>query len=418
MQQARGLRLSGRSGRVWARLGALLFAGLTWSSLAGTVHANRFGPPWQSRVSVDQTLLYADADRSAAVVGPLARGQLVVVVGETKSSDNTEWTQVPDGFVLSSDITEDSAPWVAEVTVPSVSIYARPNTREPIRRTARQGDLLRVTGVSPGIEGDTAVWWSTSEGYVSLPTLRAATSDWARGWSMPGADQAYNGWWGAIRSQANVRVAPTTAAPVVGTLVPGDRVKVLAEETGQAVNGNSTWYRIDGGRYAGAVVHASLVNRLPPPRPVLAPRPADAPPGGMLAVSRSSATLSYLDEQGLPLFSTYVSLGRAGVETPQGAYETMGKYWFDNMSSLTVADADHAYFLPNVPFVQYYRDGGYAIHATYWHDHFGQVESQGCINLTWSDAAYVFGLTLPRIDGDEPARWAVNLPATPLAIVD
>jgi hypothetical protein len=30
----------------------------------------------------------------------------------------------------------------------------------------------------------------------------------------------------------------------------------------------------------------------------------------------------------------------------------------------------------------------------------------------------VFGLTLPRIDGDEPARWAVNLPATPLAIVD
>ena len=61
--------------------------------------------------------------------------------------------------------------------------------------------------------------------------------------------------------------------------------------------------------------------------------------------------------------------------------------------SASVADADHAYHLPNVPFVQYYREGGYAIHRTYWHDHFGLVESQGCINLTWTDSAYLF--TLP-----------------------
>jgi lipoprotein-anchoring transpeptidase ErfK/SrfK len=113
-----------------------------------------------------------------------------------------------------------------------------------------------------------------------------------------------------------------------------------------------------------------------------------------------------------------VSLGRAGVETPEGEYSTMGKYKFDNMSSLTVSDADHEYFLPNVPFVEYYLDGGYAIHATYWHDQFGQVESQGCINVTWADGAYLFGLTQPQVAAADIARWAIgDLKATPVLIV-
>jgi hypothetical protein len=215
-----------------------------------------------------------------------------------------------------------------------------------------------------------------------------------------------------------VRAAPTTGAPVVGTLVPGDRVKVLSELTGTAVNGNATWYRIDGGRYAGAVVHSSLVSRMPEPKPVIAARPEDAPPGlGTLVVSRSAATLTYLDVDNKPQLTTYVSLGRAGVETPQGEYATMGKYRFDTMSSQTVANADHAYHLPNVPFVEYYLDGGYAIHSTYWHDHFGLVESQGCINLTWGDGEYLFNLTQPTVADGDVARWAINIPATPLLIV-
>ena len=389
-----------------------------WSVLTPPALASRFDPPWQSRVVVDQTTLYSQADRTSAPIGPLARGQLVVVVDELTGTDGAAWTQVPDGFVASADIAEDMTPWIAEVSVPSVAIYARPSAKEPIRRTAKQGDLVRVTGVSPGIEGDAATWWSTTEGYVGLHTLREATSDWAKNWMLPDGSEAPSGWWATMRSQANVRAAPTTGAPVVGGLVPGDRVKVLAEVQGAAVNGNSTWYRIDGGRYAGAVVHSSLVSRMPEPKQVLAARPEDAPSGlGTLVVSRSAATLTYLDADNNPQFSTYVSLGRAGVETPQGEYATTGKYRFDTMSSLTVANADHAYNLPNVPFVEYYLDGGYAIHGTYWHDHFGLVESQGCINLTWGDSEYLFNLTQPTVAAGDVARWAINIPATPLLIV-
>ena len=58
---------------------------------------------------------------------------------------------------------------------------------------------------------------------------------------------------------------------------------------------------------------------------MLAPRPEDAPAGlGAIVVSRSTATLTYLDADNTPRFTTYVSLGRAGVDTPEGEYETMG----------------------------------------------------------------------------------------------
>src|SRR5207237_9373142 len=199
-------------------------------------------------------------------------GQIVVVVDESTAADGTSWHRLPDGGLRSSDVAEATTPWIAEVSVASVSVYARPNLGEPIRRTAKQGDLLRVTGASPGIEGDTAIWWATTEGYVGLRTIREATSDWANDWALPDGSTAPGGWWGAIRSQANVRAAATTRAPVLGRLVRGDRVKVLDEVQGDAVGGNATWYHIDGGRYAGALVHSSLLHRLPDPGELLAPR--------------------------------------------------------------------------------------------------------------------------------------------------
>ncbi|TME41539.1 MAG: hypothetical protein E6I75_03310 [Chloroflexi bacterium] len=108
-------------------------------------------------------------------------GQIVVVVDESTAADGTAWTRLPDGWLRSSDVAEDTTPWIAEVSVASVPVYARPKLGEPIRRTAKQGDLLRVTGASPGIEDDTAIWWATTEGYVGLRTIREATSDWAFG---------------------------------------------------------------------------------------------------------------------------------------------------------------------------------------------------------------------------------------------
>jgi hypothetical protein len=37
-----------------------------------------------------------------------------------------------------------------------------------------------------------------------------------------------------------------------------------------------------------------------------------------------------------------------------------------------------------------YFDGSYSLHGTYWHDLFGYRQSHGCVNLTISDAKYIF----------------------------
>src|SRR5690348_12920549 len=88
----------------------VLVAWLVFGCLSAS--ANRFGPPWQSRVSVDGTTLYSQADRGSAPLGPLSRGQIVVVVAESQAADGTAWTQTPDGWLVSDQITEDVRPWV------------------------------------------------------------------------------------------------------------------------------------------------------------------------------------------------------------------------------------------------------------------------------------------------------------------
>ena len=66
---------------------------------------------------------------------------------------------------------------------------------------------------------------------------------------------------------------PTSSSPSVGHLTGGQRVKVLVESPGQNVQGSATWYRIDGGRYAGGWVHSSLIHRIAQPQPNTTPPP-------------------------------------------------------------------------------------------------------------------------------------------------
>ena len=337
---------------------------------------------------------------------------------ETEAADGSTWFETPHGWVVADDVTERTDPFVAEVAVPSVSVHASPWGTSAIRRTASDGDLVRVAGLSPGMNGDDGIWWATTEGYVPFGTLRSSASEWARAWTLPDPSEARGGWWGQVNALANVRAGATPNAPVVGTLSAGTRVKVLAEE--RSADGG-TWYRIDGGRYAGGRILASLVGRLPGPLPNLTAPDRSAPGNVWLVVDRDASTLTVVRD-GRPELVTYVSLGEAGMETPDGTYGTIGKYQADDMSSTNVADDDdyagEPYDLPNVPFTQYYKEGGYAIHGTYWHDQFGTAESHGCVNLTVGDAAYLFGLTSPSLARGSEVQWTEPENATPVVIVD
>jgi hypothetical protein len=51
--------------------------------------------------------------------------------------------------------------------------------------------------------------------------------------------------------------------------------------------------------------------------------------------------------------------------------------------------APDAYALESVPWVMYF-DGGISLHGAYWHDGFGYRRSHGCVNMSISDANFVF----------------------------
>jgi lipoprotein-anchoring transpeptidase ErfK/SrfK len=105
-----------------------------------------------------------------------------------------------------------------------------------------------------------------------------------------------------------------------------------------------------------------------------------------------------------PVYATLVSTGEAGLDDPtktratkRGIFRIHTKYLTATMDSRVVGEE---FELRDVPYVQYFTEG-YALHAAYWHDVFGQPKSHGCINLAPEDARRLFFWTGP----DVPPGW-------------
>jgi hypothetical protein len=96
--------------------------------------------------------------------------------------------------------------------------------------------------------------------------------------------------------------------------------------------------------------------------------------------------VAYKDDR--PVFATLISSGLKGHETPQGIFKVWSHLDHDSMSGATGAPS--AYALQFVPWVMYFDKDGRSLHGTYWHDLFGYPQSHGCVNLTISDAHYVY----------------------------
>ena len=88
-----------------------------------------------------------------------------------------------------------------------------------------------------------------------------------------------------------------------------------------------------------------------------------------------------------PVFATLVSTGVENFSTNEGLFDVWARLPADGMSGAT--GAPEAYALQTVPWVMYF-DGGISLHGTYWHDIFGYRTSHGCVNMTISDAKWVY----------------------------
>lgn len=112
------------------------------------------------------------------------------------------------------------------------------------------------------------------------------------------------------------------------------------------------------------------------------------------------------------VFSTLTATGKGKTPTKTGIFPILGK----TVHSSMYGPPPDEYFAEEVPHVMhFYR--GQAIHGAYWHDGFGAPRSHGCVNLSPTDAAWLFGWAPPVV----PQGWHTvltrNISKTGLLVV-
>jgi len=102
-------------------------------------------------------------------------------------------------------------------------------------------------------------------------------------------------------------------------------------------------------------------------------------------VNLSNQTITAYEGQ-TPVMQAVVSTGTWRTPTVVGTFKIQSKYPLTRMFGGSGADY---YDLWNVPHVMYFYKG-YGFHGTYWHNNFGTPMSHGCVNLSLTDAAWLY----------------------------
>ncbi len=196
----------------------------------------------------------------------------------------------------------------------------------------------------------------------------------------------------------NVRSAPSLAAPPIGRLEQGAIAPVAGTVNGEAVEGNSKWFRLAaGGFVAGAVVSGT-----PPGEGAAAAAEAAAKERGARLKGRRwiDVNLAALEARAMVgdqvIYRAQTVSGRPDWETPAGNFRVLRKKELTTMSSASfglAVDAPGGYSQPNVPWVLYFTDYGHALHGNDYvpGDYFGRVRSShGCVGMRVADARFFY----------------------------
>lgn len=87
------------------------------------------------------------------------------------------------------------------------------------------------------------------------------------------------------------------------------------------------------------------------------------------------------------VFATLISSGLPGNDTNPGVFQIWASATNRAMDGASGGYGD--YRLENVPYAMYF-DNDISLHGTYWHNGFGYRQSRGCVNLTISDARWLY----------------------------
>lgn len=182
----------------------------------------------------------------------------------------------------------------------------------------------------------------------------------------------------------NVRSQPKLNAPVVATVYGKHPVEISQEVTGDAVDGQTTWFRIGDNQY----ISAAYVE------PFTAPAPPSPHNGHWVDINLSSFYLIAYDGS-TPTHVAIIIVGKEDHATPTGEFTILRRVPDETMDAATVGvpkSSPDYYYLPHVLWTQYFTNEGHALHTNYWSQpwQYGTTGSHGCINLQEPDAHYLW----------------------------
>lgn len=149
------------------------------------------------------------------------------------------------------------------------------------------------------------------------------------------------------------------------------------------------WYQVGPDQW----IHQFNVAKMTP-----IPRPAEVDTFKWVAVDLYEQTLiAYEGDK--PVFATLISSGLKDWGTNEGLFHVYLRYERTTMSG-AFQNPDF-YFLQEVPWTMYF-DHDIALHGTYWHDGFGYRHSHGCVNMSITDAKWVYDWSASETDYTVP----------------
>lgn len=145
------------------------------------------------------------------------------------------------------------------------------------------------------------------------------------------------------------------------------------------------WYQIGENQW----VHQFNIAKIQPVE-----RPADVDTEKWVGVDLyEQVAIAY--EGTTPVFATLVSSGLPQWSTNEGIFHVYIRYPRTLMSGAN--NQPDFYYLEEVPWTMYF-DNDIALHGTYWHDGFGYRQSHGCVNLSITDANWLYDWASSEFD--------------------
>ncbi len=145
------------------------------------------------------------------------------------------------------------------------------------------------------------------------------------------------------------------------------------------------WYQIGANKW----VHQTAVAKVQPIE-----RPEDVNTERWVSIDLYEQTLVAYEGE-TPIFATLVATGLPRWPTFEGTFNIYYRNIRHDMSWGT--PGDDFYYLEEVPWTMFF-DEGRALHGAYWHDGLGYRRSHGCVNMSLTDANWLYNWVAQDFD--------------------